>query len=419
MRIFKISLAFAGLLIGAGFSTGQEIIQYFISFGTLGFWAAVISGVITIIVGAVIIQTGSYFLANDHKRVFKDVSHPIISTVVDWSITLTLFGVGFVMLAGAGATLEQESGVSAWIGAGLMTALVMITGMLDVDRVSDIISWITPVIVVAVVVAFIYTMFHMPEDFGVINDIALQADSPVQPWWLSAINYACMALMLGVSMCLVIGGNTPNLRVAGWAGFGGGALFTALLLMMAVVLLFNIEQVGDAEVPMLRFFGSMHPVLAMLMVVVIYGMIFNTAIGMFYALGLRLTARRHSWYKPVFLATCLVGYGVSLVGFADLLSWVYPAIGYIGIVMSAVLVIWWFRHLGDIRRESERRDGIRALLTLREDLDYEFTEGDAARLTSLAGASSAEPKAITDSIGLELKHSAGRDGLTGGLRRKS
>lgn len=33
MRSMKIALAFVGLLVGAGFATGKEVIQYFISFG--------------------------------------------------------------------------------------------------------------------------------------------------------------------------------------------------------------------------------------------------------------------------------------------------------------------------------------------------------------------------------------------------
>lgn len=412
MRILKISLAFVGLVVGAGFSTGQEIIQYFISFGTVGFWGAVLAGVITVISGGVIIQTGSYFLARDHRPVFKNVSHPVVSTLVDWSITLTLFGIGFVMLAGAGSTLEQQLGLPEWAGAAIMTALVMMTGMLDVDRVSDIISWITPVIVVAVVIAFIYTMFNIPEDFGFINDIASQAASPVQPWWLSAINYSCMALMLGVSMCLVIGGNTPTPRIAGWGGLGGGTLFTVLLLMMAIILLFNIEEIGDSEVPMLSMFGSMHPLLGLLMVLFIYGMIFNTAIGMFYALGRRLTTRCPSLYKPVFLVTCLVGYAVSFAGFSELLSWVYPAIGYIGIIMITVLVLWWFRHRREVRRESQCRANIRELMARRDDPGQEFTKHDEKQLNRLVGNSCAEPEVITAAIDLDLKDSGRSKDLT-------
>ena len=33
MTAVKVALAFVGLIVGAGFATGQEMIQYFTSFG--------------------------------------------------------------------------------------------------------------------------------------------------------------------------------------------------------------------------------------------------------------------------------------------------------------------------------------------------------------------------------------------------
>ena len=43
---FKIALSFVGLLVGAGFATGQEVIQYFGSFGPSALWGAVLAGVL-------------------------------------------------------------------------------------------------------------------------------------------------------------------------------------------------------------------------------------------------------------------------------------------------------------------------------------------------------------------------------------
>ena len=105
-RTIKIALSFVGILVGAGFATGREVIQYFISFGWHGLWGAVIAGVIMTVTGAVIIQLGSYFLADDHNAVFRQVARPVLSRVLDVSVTITLFAVGIVMLAGAGSTLE-------------------------------------------------------------------------------------------------------------------------------------------------------------------------------------------------------------------------------------------------------------------------------------------------------------------------
>lgn len=397
-KVVKIALAFVGLLIGAGFATGKEVIQYFISFGIPGLWGVVISGLLMTVAGAVILQLGSYFLAREHNMVFRNVGHPVVSTFLDISVTLTLFAVGFVMLAGAGSTLEQQFGLPAWIGAGIMTLLVMATGMLDVDKVSSIISGVTPLIIVAVVVAFAYTMFHLPTDVSSIDALASQSESPVQPWWLSAMNYTGLALILGVSMCLVIGGNYPDPREAGWGGLAGGALYTVLLLMSAIVMFLNFPNLGEADIPMLSLFATMHPVFALIMVFIIFAMIYNTAIGMFYALGRRLTATRQEKYRPVFLVGCLVGYAVSFLGFSTLMNYVYPAIGYIGMFMVGVMIVAWVRHRTRIGQETARRLRMRVLLRSRHDPKRRYSKRHAAMLDEVAGECVADDERLIEAI---------------------
>ncbi|MBD2763951.1 hypothetical protein IEE91_01835 [Kocuria sp. cx-455] len=401
-KTLQVTLAFVGLLVGAGFATGQEVVQYFISFGTWGIAGAVVSGILMIAAGAVIIQIGSYFLAEEHRAVFHSVSHPVVSKFLDISVTLTLFAMGFVMLAGAGSTLEQQFGLPSWIGSAIMMGIVMLTGLLNVNKVTNIISAVTPLIFVAVIVAFVYTMLQLPVDLGAMSDLAVQADSPVSPWWLSAINYTCMALMLGVSMSLMIGGNTSNPRVAGWGGVLGGTFYTILLIMNAVALLVNYESVGDSDIPMLMLFETMHPVAALCMVVVTFVMIYNTCISMFYALGRRITVNHRKRYVPVFLGTCVAGYLVSLIGFGTLMAYVYPAIGYVGMVMVIVMFIWWFRSRPQIASEQSRRNRMRALLTLKESEDKDFPEGHEKRLRAAAEESTADGDAITGAIDKEV-----------------
>lgn len=366
-KTLQVALAFIGLMVGAGFATGQEVIQYFVSFGLWGLAGAVVAGILMITAGAVIINIGSYFLADEHLGVFRSVSAPVVSRFLDISVSLTLLAMGIVMLAGAGSTLEQQFGLPAWIGSAIMVAIVMLTGLLDVNKVTNIISAVTPVIFVAVIVAFVYTLMQLPVDLGAMSDLAVQADSPVSPWWLSAINYTCMALMLGVSMSLMIGGNTLDPRDAGRGGLLGGVVYTILLVMNAFALLVNFDAVGDADVPMLKLFESMHPVASLAMVFVTFLMIYNTTISMFYALGRRMTVNHRKRYVPVFLGICVLGYVISLVGFGTLMSVVYPVIGYVGMVLVVVMFIWWFRNREAIGVEAGRRTRIRALMTKRGD----------------------------------------------------
>ena len=45
-QVLRVAFAFVGVVVGAGFATGQEIMQYFVAFGINGVWGAVLSAVI-------------------------------------------------------------------------------------------------------------------------------------------------------------------------------------------------------------------------------------------------------------------------------------------------------------------------------------------------------------------------------------
>lgn len=218
-----------------------------------------------------------------------------------------------------------------------------------------------------------------------------------------------MNMMLAVSMSLVIGGNVPNTREARWGGFLGGLMCGLLVVMAAVLLYLRIPQVADSSVPMLTTFETIHPAAASVMVVVILLMIFNTTIGMFYALGRRLTAERPQHNRWVFPLVCLAGYAISFVGFSTLLSYLYPVIGYIGMFMIALFVVWSLRRRVQIVRETGRRDRIRALLTLREDPRRTCTQGHEKHLERCAGESVADDEAITGAIDVEVLKQHQRD----------
>lgn len=401
-RTISIALAFVGLMVGAGFATGQEVIQYFIAFGPWGFAGAVVSGILMAVTGAVILQLGSYFLAEEHFSVFRNVSHPIISRIMDWCVIVTLFCLGFVMLAGAGSNLEQQFGLKAWIGSAIMLVLVMATGFLDVDRVSNIIGAITPLVIVAVIFLFIYALLHLPENLEPLHELAESNDSPIPSWWLAALNYNGLCLLMGVSMCLVIGGTNSDLKSAWRGGLAGGAVFMIMLVMEFSALYLNIETVQGSDVPTLELFNSISPVLSFIMVWIIFGMIYNTAIGMFYALGRRLTASNPSRFHVVYLIGCLAGFAVSFVGFKTLLTAVFPILGYLGILLVGALVAWWIKSRVRITREAHRRERLRDLTYAREHPDEEFTHKDAKELEKITDASHVEDERLAEQVHNEV-----------------
>lgn len=371
-NVVAIAMSFVGLLVGAGFATGQEVVQYFTSFGWPGVAGIIIAGLVMTLAGTVFLQLGSYFHASEHNQVFRKVTHPIVSKLLDISVILTLFAIGFVMLAGAGSNMQQQFGWAPWVGSGLMLILVLICGMLDVDKVSKVIGALTPTIIIAVVFVAIHTMSNMPDDIPAAMELSSQIDSPIGNWLLSALNYNGLALLLAVSMSLVIGGDHISPREAGVGGIIGGIIYLIMMALAGFSLFMNSDSAGDTDIPMLQLVDNINPTLGMIMAIIIFLMIFNTAIGMFYALGKRLSSGREDKFRVIFIAGSIAGFIVSFFGFKTLMNYVYPVIGYLGMFMVVVLVWAWFSSFSKIRDESTRRARIRALMHLKLHPDKEY-----------------------------------------------
>ena len=74
-KTISIIFAYVGVLTGAGLASGQEIMQYFTSFGKSGFFGLVGIAILHIFVGGIILQLGSHFIAKSHIDVLEEVSN--------------------------------------------------------------------------------------------------------------------------------------------------------------------------------------------------------------------------------------------------------------------------------------------------------------------------------------------------------
>ena len=401
-----IAFAFIGVLVGAGFASGQETMQYFIAFGTQGIWGAALSSALMLIAGVSILQLGSYFQANEHMEVLGSVSSKVMSWILDIATITTLFSIGFVMYAGAGANLNQQFGWPVWIGATLMLALVLVIGMMDVDKVTAAVGAVTPLLLFFVIFGCIWTLCTSDLDWSNLNVQAQEVSTTLPNWWISSLNYTGLNAICVASMALVIGGNYLDTRAAGLGGFFGGMGYLVMLLLLSCGLLAAVGSIAGDAMPMLTLITNIHPVLGFIMSLVIFGMIFATALGMFFALGKRLARGRQERFRPIFITTCLIGFALSFVGFKTLVSVVYPILGYLGILLVAVLAAAWLRSSQKLRKEGNRRRRARELMRLKLDPRERFTKNDEKELDYIIQASIVNNEeleaALEDEVGQEL-----------------
>ena len=405
-KTFKVALALVGLTVGAGFASGQEVIQYFLSFGYWGIVGAAIAGITIAVFSGWVYQLGSYYLADDHSAVFKSVSRPWIAKYMDITTMFTLFCIGFVMVAGAGANLEQQFGLPTWVGSAIMVVLLLLSGLLDVDKLTSVISFITPLLIICLLAAFVITLTDMPDNVGQINEIAQtnpHASGTFDNWLITALNYATLVMIMDTSMMLVFAGSHMNPAQAGKGGLLGGIMFAVLLLILTFVLFMNMEHVMGSDLPLLKVFDNMHPTVGVFVSIVIYLMIYNTAVGLFYALSRRLSHDKPGKFRPYYAVVVLIGFALSFIGFADLVGWVYPVLGYLGLVLAIVMGVAWFRDRENIQDETGRRERLAELAeTQLNPASDDLTHAERAEVDELASNSHVDDQELWQSVQEEV-----------------
>ena len=405
-KTFKVALALVGLTVGAGFASGQEVIQYFLSFGYWGIVGAAIAGITIAVFSGWVYQLGSYYLADDHSAVFKSVSRPWIAKYMDITTMFTLFCIGFVMVAGAGANLEQQFGLPTWVGSAIMVVLLLLSGLLDVDKLTSVISFITPLLIICLLAAFVITLTDMPDNVGQINEIAQtnpHASGTFDNWLVTALNYATLVMIMDTSMMLVFAGSHMNPAQAGKGGLLGGIMFAVLLLILTFVLFMNMEHVMGSDLPLLKVFDNMHPTVGVFVSIVIYLMIYNTAVGLFYALSRRLSHDKPGKFRLYYAVVVLIGFALSFIGFADLVGWVYPVLGYLGLVLAIVMGVAWFRDRENIQDETGRRERLAELAeTQLNPASDDLTHAERAEVDELASGSHVADQELWQSVQEEV-----------------
>lgn len=408
-RIWSIALAYVGVMIGAGVSSGQDLLQYFVSFGAWGLIGVIVLGVLHVGFGRLMIALGSYYQSDDHSVVLAEISHPVIYRILDIALIITCFIFGFVMTAGAGANLNQQFGMPFWVGAFLCTALTIVVSFLDFKKIIGVIGVFTPMILVMIAVIFMTNVLGRHWDFAEMNRISQTIQSPFSSVWMSVVNYFAVCVMSAIAMAFVMGGSIFKINEAEKSGAWGGFMVSVIFFITTLILFANSDKVVKSDVPMLAIAKEVNPIFATLYAFLIFGLIFNTVFSLYYALGKRFAAGSEKRFKFFVTAFSLSGFLVSFMGFRQLVAVMYPIIGYMGLLMLVVLVVASYRKKAKIRKEKEIRNHLLAIVEKAYDPDQDLTPQDKEKAEQLRDASIIDNQTLREDSHAHVRQELGID----------
>lgn len=337
IQVFRVAATYVGTVVGAGFASGQETLRFFAAYGRAGIIGIAIATLLFAAYGILIMDLGRRLEARSHREILHYACGPKLGRVMDFVITLFLGATLTVMVAGGGAVFAEQLGLPHGVGTVLtavMAGATILAGMRGIMAANSVVVPLLTLAVMGLSVASIH--FH---GLGVIlsRTVAWPLLAPVKSWFLASWLYVGYNLVLSISVLGPLGGEVGDRRVLVAGGLVGGLALGMLAMGIKLALSAHMPEIARFEVPML-FLARLHaqPV-QWAYTAILWAEIYTTAIACAYGFAGRLAdAYRGSYRGIVVLVTALSLFG-SGIGFSRLLTVLYPAFGFVTMIVLVCL----------------------------------------------------------------------------------
>jgi len=326
---------YVGAVIGAGYASGQEVLQFFAGYGFIGLLGAVITMIMLAWYGTVFMELGHQLKTNSHRDVLNYLCGKKVGFFADFILLFFMFGVISIMFSGGGAAIHQYWGlppVAGKIIIAIMTLSTVIFGFTSSVRALGIIS---PLMILAVIIISVITFTTYSDQLATV-DASLQTlkpDTATPYWWTSAIVYVSYNVIPGVSTFASIGNKEPNLKTVRMGGIIGGLALGICLLFIIMAILSNLENVMSYEIPFLELARNIGPTTGFLFSIILVVAVFTTAVSNLYGFVIRFfdSDTETSKFRILTVVVVVLSLLASLFPFSTLVGTLYPALGILGL----------------------------------------------------------------------------------------
>jgi uncharacterized membrane protein YkvI len=334
-QIIRVAFTYIGTIVGAGFASGQEIVQFFSRYGWMATLTIVLSSFIFITVGTKLMLMAHTLKAKSYEDLNQLIFGDKLGGFVSLFMMLVLFGVTTVMLAGGGTLFQEQLHLS--YQTGLLVTIILAYWVLSkgIEAIMTVNSIVVPIMMTFTLIIVIYT-WHLPSS---MNWLSQTSDEPIAAIWFAPFLYTAFNLAMAQSVLVPMGAAIRERSTLYWGGMIGGIGIGLLLLSAHFALSAQMPGIAQFEIPMANIITRLGSAAQIAYILVIYGEVFTTYIADAYGLCLQLQQRTRLHPKFILIAILALSYTVSLIGFKTLLSVLYPLFGLVSLVWL-VIMLW-------------------------------------------------------------------------------
>lgn len=334
-NIIKVACIYATSVIGAGFASGQEIMQFFSIYKTGGFFGIMLAGVLFSAVGSIVLGR----VYKDRIRNYEEFLFPAFGWIVGWileaAVTLFMLCLFCVMVAGSGNVLSDRLGIPFGYAVLMMGLLCLVIILSNIKGIVALSTFVTPVLIVGIILAGLYIIFSGTREAISISGYIRRFSGN---WLVSSLLYVSYNSILAIVMMCSLRPYLKTAATARWGGILGGALLCLAAMVIHAAIFMFYPEAFEKELPILAILKNFSSTAGTLYAVILWLAMLVSAVTAGFCFTDRISTTFKVNKRPVTVVLCAAAVPLSSLGFSRLIAAVYPIFGYVGLFMIIVIL---------------------------------------------------------------------------------
>lgn len=333
----QIAFTYIGTVVGAGFATGQEILQFFTKYGSIALLTILVSTGLFIWFGTKVMLAAHDIGAASYEDLNKHLFGEKWGERISWFMLVELFSVAVVMLAGAGSVFREQLGQSFLLGVAVTLALAYVVASGGMRGIMAVNTIVVPGMLLFTGIAFYFT--SQSAEFLTFRWLEMEDPYPPGRAWIAPLLYAAFNLASAQAVLAPLGAAVRDRTAIKLGGVLGGAGLGALLIVGHISLSAHAPDIFQYEIPMGLVVAGMGTLFHFMYLMLIYAEVFTTFVANIFGLSLQLEQRLKAPRRTIIVGALLLCFLISFVGFKALLSTLYPLFGALSLVWFAAVIV--------------------------------------------------------------------------------
>lgn len=338
-NIFKISFVIIGTIIGAGFASGKEIYTFFCTNGLYGFFSLCLSN---FLIGIILYISFKFIFVNNIESYLGFTKYlvgdtKLLNYTINNLMNIFLLISFTVMIAGFGSYFSQEFNLPIIYGALIISITSFFVFSSNINGVIKINSFLIPILIFFILLLGIKCNILSFNFYSIIPINSVKTN-----WIINSFLYASYNSIILIPILINLNKHINNIKQIKQISFFTVFFILILSIIIFIVLSINIKEITHIEIPIIFIVKPLGNFYILLYSFVILSAIFTTAVSSGFSF-LKSCARTKKQYLFLSIFICIFSVFFCNFGFGNLINFLYPILGYVGIFEFILLFIKYIK----------------------------------------------------------------------------